>query len=450
MFISNSWLYMKTFLKKYLVKLINFCLRNSELLTTLEKEQRDTKAFLGTLNSTQDSLQAQLNLLLKINLSKSLKKIKLGFLVHNIEAWSSLEEVYYAALKDEAFEPLVFSLNRKYAGEIFRDEEKIHKVLQKKGIPHIRLNQADSFLDLDIVRRQEVSALFRQSHWLPDLPPAFHPRYLTFSNLYYLPYELAVLPAHGLEFRYSLYETLCSKVFLVSEEVKTEMARLPNADKVRAIVSGHPKVQALIKKSPDVWPILSNNKTRIIWSAHHSYGHGWNDFGVFDLVFESMLVFAQTHPQWDILFSPHPALIHKLENIQEKAFSEKVKDFFKIWKNLPNTGTIEMGDYFGPFHSSSLLIVDGVSFLYEYQLLEKPVIKLTRNDSSPLTEFGNRALQGVHKLPVENFSELERKVENLLNHPDTLKPFQKKLKEEMTRVKDPAQLILDEIKKDFI
>ena len=225
---------------------------------------------------------------------------------------------------------------------------------------------------------------------------------------------------------------------LSSSEIKQEMDNLANATNVETVVTGHPKVFELLNAAPS-WPLYTQNKVKVIWSAHHSIGTGWSDFGVFDKVFEEFLKLAKKRKDWDILFSPHPALIHRLENLKQSELKEKVNDFFCQWNRLDNTSIISMGEYLGPFQSSSILIVDGLSFLIEFQLLNKPIIQLTREGSSSYTKFGERVERGVHKLPYKSFGELENKIEYLLSKPDPLSSFQLKLKEELTRESDPAQ-----------
>ena len=150
------------------------------------------------------------------------------------------------------------------------------------------------------------------------------------------------------------------------------------------------------------------------------------------------------------MFSPHPALVHRLENLQDENLKQRFEIFLKEWNLLENTAIIDMGEYLGPFQASDLLVVDGLSFLIEYQLLGKPIIQLTREDSSDYTNFGERVTQGVHKLPYQRISDLEKMIVYLLNNLDPLAEVQQKLKEELTRNLDPVQAILDEIKKDLL
>lgn len=218
---------------------------------------------------------------------------------------------------------------------------------------------------------------------------------------------------------------------------------------LKSVVTGHPKVTRLLSSKPS-WPIKTQNKVRIIWSAHHSIGCGWNDYGVFDKVFEDFLNLAKKRKDWDFLFSPHPALLHRIENLKDLELKKRIELFACEWKRLNNTSTIEMGEYFGPFQGSSILIIDGVSLMIEYQLLGKPVIQLVRSDSSDYTEFGKRVCRGVHQLPYSKVNELEKKISGLLKTQDPLLSEQLRLREELTREGEPARRIVEEIKKDLL
>lgn len=436
----------KKIIKRPFVHIFNILLRNSKYENDISEIKQSIVELKKTLLEEVRTNSDSVSILVK---SQRIKKIKIGFLVHNIEAWRGLEPVYRAMANDDNFHPIVFSLNRRYAGNIFRDEDKISFILDQRGIPHVRLNDSDSFRDLALLKFHNLNALFRQSHWIPDLPPAFQPHYLSFTNLYYLSYEIGVMPKQGLIFRYSDYERFCSKVFLASKEIKEEMDGLHNSTNVRAVVTGHPKVLEILTAAPS-WPLRTKNQKRIIWSSHHSIGKGWSDFGVFDKVFEDFLQLAKKRKDWDILFSPHPALVHRLENLQDENLKQRFEIFLKEWNLLENTAIIDMGEYLGPFQASDLLVVDGLSFLIEYQLLGKPIIQLTREDSSDYTNFGERVTQGVHKLPYQRISDLEKMIVYLLNNLDPLAEVQQKLKEELTRNLDPVQAILDEIKKDLL
>lgn len=315
------------------------------------------------------------------------------FLVHSVEIWSSLHAVWLEMSKDPRFDPIVVTIPRKYPGsEKLCNEENTHNSMKSKGIPHIRIISGDLFDDLSTLRALEPQIIFRQSHWDADISPAFAAEWLGFAKIYYIDYSIA--PIHVSGFRASPLYRRASGIFIANDAIREFMpSTLP------VITSGHPRVDYLCHAEP-IWPINTGNKFKIIWSAHHSTGTEWTNFGTFWMVKSFMLNLAQVHPEIDFLFSPHPALVSQMQSISNTSSSE-FDVFCARWCALPNTGVLTNGDYAGPFKASDLLIVDGISFLLEYQLNQKPVLFLEREDHSPFNAFGVHVKKGVHPIPAE-------------------------------------------------
>ncbi|MZR15400.1 hypothetical protein GQE99_20500 [Maritimibacter sp. DP07] len=376
-------------------------------------------------------------------------RIRVAFLIHNFEAWWSLRSVYFRMLTDDSFDPIVFSLPRKFPGSVdFIDEDKVHERLAAEGVHSIRLNDSDPFRDLDRLRSFEFDAIFRQSQWAPDIPPAFDSLNLSFAHQYYVPYEVTTISDHGLDFVSTYHHQLCARVFVASELSKSIAESKDIYRGARMTVSGHPKVPEIIRASPS-WPIDTGNATRVIWSAHHAIDTGWNNYGVFPLVFEELLKLATRRTDIDVLFSPHPAL---LTRIQEMTGSERADydAFFENWEALPNTAVLEDGRYLGPFQASDLLIIDGLSFLTEYQLNEKPVIHLSRPDRSEPNRFGELVFAGTHELPVARVCDLENMIDGILSGEIEQKlDAQRRLKALLTEKSDPAGEIINALKADL-
>ncbi|TKI05355.1 hypothetical protein [Martelella alba] len=415
-------------------KLSNQC---AELL---EKSEIEKKSI--------DSLYQSINMIASETRFKD--KIRCVFLVHNIEAWANLHAVYEEMLNDETFQPTVISIQRRYPGaETYQDEEKNHQGLARLNVKHIRFNDADSFADLQILKAIAPHVIFRQSHWEPDVPPAFRTEHIGFAKLYYLSYGIAPIAEHAMMFLSTYYHNMCSKIFLSSQEVYELVKDYNKRNDRRLVVTGHPKVNFLLHAKPS-WPISSGNDFKVIWSAHHSIGRGWNDFGVFPDVYEPMLRLAQTHQDVDFLFSPHPALITTLAALRGEP-KERIDLFFTAWNGLPNTGIIDNGEYQGVFKSSDLLIVDGLSFLIEYQLVNKPILFLDRAGRAKFNAFGKIVEAGVHNLKPTEFDKIAQYIQYFKQGgQDDKRENQKKLIALLTRESTPEKNIVAEIKRDFV
>ncbi len=366
------------------------------------------------------------------------------FLVHSVETWSSLHDVWQAMVKDSRFEPVVATIPRQYPGSAEPEgEDKTHEGLLLLNVPHLRLTSSDAMEDLAFLHLLAPHMIFRQSHWDEDISPAFSASQLSFARLYYVSYGIAPIAQHGLKLEVSPLQRRCRKIFVANESVKELLpASLPVA------VTGHPRVAYLQRAKPS-WPLDTGNQFKIIWSAHHAIETGWNDFGVFWQVHGKMLALAQCYPEVDFLFSPHPALITRLNGLSGTK-KDEFNEFKERWDALPNTGVLENGNYAGPFKASDLLIVDGLSFLLEYQLNQKPVLFFERPDHSPFNTFGEKVKQGVHPVSADNPDELRHWVSYFLSgRKDPLVGFQQSLVNALTPRKDASAAILQIIAEDM-
>lgn len=163
--------------------------------------------------------------------------------------------------------------------------------MKSKGIPHIRIISGDLFDDLSTLRALEPQIIFRQSHWDADISPAFAAEWLGFAKIYYIDYSIA--PIHVSGFRASPLYRRASGIFIANDAIREFMpSTLP------VITSGHPRVDYLCHAEP-ILPINTGNNFKIIWSAHHSTGTEWTNFGTFWMVKSFMLNLAQVHPEID-------------------------------------------------------------------------------------------------------------------------------------------------------
>lgn len=379
------------------------------------------------------------------------KRVRCLFLVHNISTWESLCSVYNLMLEDKLFEPIIATINKRFPGDDNYDgENELSEKLSLLGFAHIRMNSEDSFLDLEIIKLMAPDFIFRQSQWDNDIPPGFSTENLNFSHLLFIPYEIMNfldVVDHNIE--NSFFHKSCSMIFLANEQTKMEVIKkYPFASNL--YVCGHPKVETLGKSLP-YWPISSaanNNSYKVLWAAHHSIGEDWSNFGTFLSIYESMLEFAKMNSDIDVVFSPHPALFSTLKNEKYTEVAEKVQNWLEEWNNLQNTSYTESSTYGGLFAASDLLLVDGISWLLEYQLTNKPIIFLERDDHLPLLESGETIAKGTYRCrKIEDG--LKRIVELKNGAIDYLSEQREKTISTLLSEKEPSRKIIETIKDTF-
>ena len=379
------------------------------------------------------------------------QKITCLFLVHNIESWDSISSIYKLMLFYKQFHVIVASINRRYPGsQIFKDEDYVHSILAQLGIPHLRLNN-NSFEDLDIIKSLAPNIIFRQSQWDYDIPPAFSTDNLRFAKLCLVPYEIMNFVKLGYNHLSSHYHSSCWKLFVANEQTKIEQEQHGKLNGLNVFVTGHPKVKALKNAEPK-WPIVSNSndkKFRILWASHHSIDKNWSNFSVFLGIYNDMLNWAKEDSSIEFVFSPHPALVTVLEAITDETLKHSLEEFFIEWNKLSNTYFYREGPYASLFQASNILIMDGISWLLEYQLMKKPLIFIEREDHSAFTVNGELIATGTNR--VSTFEQAKALAYRFKNgEPDPNRNNQDIVVEQLLSIDNAAENIVDSILQDTL
>jgi len=343
------------------------------------------------------------------------KKIKVIFLIHHIEAWDSIGDIYEIMRDCADFEPIAISIKRRFPGDKgFGFEEIIHQKLEEMGILHLRFSMENSFEGLDIILKALApDIIFKQSQWDADVPPAFASNELRFAKLCYVPYSVAhiinieSLGAPNNPETDSPLHRAAWKLFYATEDLKNYFAATSVRQGDNLEITGHPKVRRLqrLGAGKPVWPIEQKGarRFRIIWSPHHSIDKNWLRFGMFPAVYRQMLDWVKNDNSIEMTLSFHPAALARIMEGKDGVSREQCEAFLNDWDSLLNTARWEAGNYAGLLQASDCMITDGISFLTEYQFFTKPIIFLERADHLPLSEAGRRIMRGVH--PVADMAQ---------------------------------------------
>jgi hypothetical protein len=178
---------------------------------------------------------------------------------------------------------------------------------------------------------------------------------------------------------------------------------------------GHPKADHLRTSTPR-WPLPGpevDRPGRVVWSAHHTIGHGWTDFGAFHLVRDAMLGWARQRDDVQFVFMPHPALLPFPDSDASPIDRDEFDGWMRAWSALPNTAVLSETDYGPTLAASDVMVTDGLSMLVEYQLFTKPVVFLERDGHRPFNAVGERIVRGVH--PVGSADEARTLTEKFLD-----------------------------------
>ncbi len=342
------------------------------------------------------------------------QKIRVVFIVHSIPMWDAIGDVYLAMRDDDRFEPLVISVNTNFHGSgTIAGEDGVHAGLCEMGIAHLRFNLPRTEV-LDVLRSLRPDIIFRQQQWDGPMPPGLQTMDLTFSRICVVPYGMGVLASRETSAANDAYDNNYDqayhrqawRVFCETEQTRTYYRSFDHSDPEKFILSGYPKLNRLLEaKGKGEWPIPEpdGRSFRVIWAPHHSVANSGSRFGVFEKIYLQMLDWAKQNPEIQFVLKPHPSLSNSLR--QTKAISPQEYERFKTaWDSLPNCCT-RVGTYGELFEASDVMLTDGVSFLSEYHLFEKPLIFFDSQKHGAFNALGRLAERAAHK--VHTFEEMK-------------------------------------------
>ncbi len=349
-------------------------------------------------------------------LGPATQKIRCVFIVQSIPMWDALADVYSAMTHDDRYHPKVVSIDNSQLGRAdFTGEDEVHEGLNALNIPHIRLNM-QSYDALDVLRNLMPDVVFRQQQWDSPVPHGLRTLEITFARICVVPYGMGVLANPNAtdpsEEAYpdnydQQYHRLAWKVFCETEMTQSYYRSFAHSDPDKFVLTGYPKLNKLMEaKGKGEWPIPEpNGRTfRVIWAPHHSLAVNGYGFGVFHKMYEQMLAWARSSKDIQFVLKPHPALAFGAEEsglFRNGAYQH----YLDAWSALPNC-TICEGTYGELFDASDLMITDGVSFLHEYHLFEKPLIFIDSGVHAPFNALGRLAERACHR--VETFNQLRQ------------------------------------------
>ena len=387
------------------------------------------------------------------------RPVRVLFLVHMLGTWDSYHALVAAMAADDEFEPLVASIPRRFRGSNgLYGEEEVHAGLTARGVAHLRFAPENLDDVLPMIKAIEPDLIFRQSQWDADVPDELGTERLSFARTCLVPYETMNIvvnvadertPNTAVDSRYHRWAWLvfCTNAMMLETAVR-DGARAGTQFRV----VGHPKADHLRAATPH-WPIESSPPAadrpgRVVWSAHHTIGQGWTDFGAFHLVRDEMLDWARRREDVEFLFMPHPALLPFPDADESPIDRADFDAWMRRWEALPNTAVLSESDYGPTLAASDVMVTDGLSMLVEYQLFTKPVIFFERPGHRPFNAIGEQVVRGVHT--VHTVDEVRRLAEKFLaGEPDALRRQQQENVEELFGSGDSVAQILAVLRREI-
>lgn len=395
--------------------LISNFTRIESLISHIISEKCSIEENLIDIKKTESKLN-----LISRNTQKYQGKIKIVFLVNNINAWYAISDVVTEMKKRDCFEVIIASINKKFPGQKeYTGESDVHDFFATKKIEHIRLGMSESHQALDILLSINPNVIFRQSQWDIDYPPHLSSMSLSFTKLAIIPYGIVNI-IKNVKYQGDIMDSAvdsefhrrCWKVYCSSDYVKKNAKENGSTNGRQFFVSGHPKIDYLEKIKP-INPFNTKNSRRVLWSPHHSIMSGWSNFGMFIYIWKDMLDLVKKHNNIDFIFCPHPALVTQLksESISIEGFD--YEKFVDHWSSLDNGFAYFGAEYAEISSGCDLIITDGISMLMECQIMKKNILFIERNDHVEFNNIGKVLTTGFFS--ANSMSNVESMMLDILN-----------------------------------
>ena len=313
------------------------------------------------------------------------EKVRVLFIVSEISKWKE-QKLYEEMERSEKFEPIIgiSDWNRQLEPgcsneELLRIHQKADAFFDKLGDRHVRTVIVENGRRIHIdLRSFNPDIIFYTEPWGPceGQDPCVVSKFaLTFFASYYVgDYCQLDLDCHQIVQRlvygyFCLNEAMC-------REYEKSLRFVSHSS--RFIPTGHPGLDFFSGKN-----ICTEKKGYVIYAPHFSFPNpNAPDFGerlsTFDWNGREILEYAESHPEMNWVFKPHPIL---KEWILDSGFMDQkgLSDYFSRWAKV---GLVcEDGDYQDLFLQSRVMITDSGSFLTEYGATGNPVIHLICNEN---------------------------------------------------------------------
>ena len=345
-------------------------------------------------------------------------KIKVGYYSDFSSHWFG-DDLFNLFVQDGRFEPIIFSpvdgwYNNEFDVSEFRSDAERHKA---HGLNVFEMKR-DS---LDVPK---TDILFRLRPYPEYIPPAFKltnikPKETLLVNIPYSFFVDAI--THPLS--KVLWKKFFPSTIMLERHKKLNKFSIP-----QGFYSGYPKLDVFFKPESKFrfdWKMTRPDAKKIIWAPHHSIGFGTLT-ATFQWNYQFMYEFAKAHPEISWVVKPHSLLSHQA--IWSKVFpsNEALREYFQKWDDLPNARYYTGTYYQDIFATSDGMIQDCISFIAEYQYVNKPMIYLTRLGSVGLGELGEEILNASYTVDGKDLDAIAAMIQRVFIEGDDYKAAERR------------------------
>ena len=347
-------------------------------------------------------------------------KVKIGFVVRGSAEWCG-DDLYNLFVNDERFEVTVFSfleLGRSQDKAFVKDFWHGIEQFKQRGLNVVALDNIDA-----PVSEQDIFIFL--SPYFDMMPLSLQPESLTLKTLItHSYYGFTAVNRPKIGYSITIFN-ICWKSFW-SSKIELEAFRENNiVGMPGSVLSGYPRADLFFKsgiKSQFNWKMIQPDAKKIIYAPHWSINDGVKH-ATFQWNYKFMYEFAKTHPEMSFVYKPHPLLSSSV--IREKVFSssEEYEEYLQKWNALPNAQVYTGAYYQDVFMSSDGMILDSISFIVEYQFVNKPMIFLNREGdvTRKFNKIGEEILDASYLVDGKDFDAIAEMMQRVFIEGDDYK-----------------------------
>ena len=346
------------------------------------------------------------------------RKVRVLFLVRQNSKWS-YQSLYEALAQSGGYEVCVATsamMRRKATAEqlaaMEAETNENYEFFTRRGLHTVRAYAGGNFVDLAVFQPDIV---FYDQPW--NLPRIHRPQRVSrFALTAYSSYSVEIADV-AIDYT-AKFHRLLWRYFTEDDSNNRRYERYRRGNSANCVTTGHPKLdtcrQAASADGQKYWRDM--HKFKIIYAPHHTFDDDSLRFATFQRNGRYILEYAKMHPETTWLFKPHPRFKEAVIRAGLMS-SEEVEAYYAAWQEIGSVYT--QGDYFDIFKTSDLMLTDCCSFLAEYLLTGKPLIRLSNEGAVGLNELGRKICAGGYS--VTSNEELAAQIERLKRGEDSKK-----------------------------
>lgn len=383
-------------------------------------------------------------------------RLRVGFMIQCSQNWVTLLPIYEAALRDEKIEPVILLMpEMKYRMYVIQEavlwQETYafgEKEFPREACVRTYDPETDTWVD---PKTLDLDYVFLPRPYETYLPKPYRASSLRkFCRVCYQVYGFSILNdscvVYNSHFIRNVYMLFCEKQRSLDYVSRKLRRNLKSGDQ-KALLLGYAKfdqIESHRGHESDLWPRpRSKEITRVMWTPRWT-----NDIRLGGTSFfhyqQDMITYAETHPEIDLVFRPHPlALEHYVS--EGLITREDLDAYLARYEACPNAVLDTTKKYFDTFCSSDILISDISSLLLDYLFTGNPLIYTKVSDRVVIT------LEGLEECmyTVRNFTELENTIAMIRSGNDPKRPLREELVRKLRRDGKNSEHILEAIRQDY-